>query len=118
MKHILVVDNTKFHRNIIKILLASLGHKVTVACNGKEGLEYFSNPDRFALVITDINMPIVNGIEFARAIRNSDSPETPIIAVTATFEDIGTERDLFNSIILKPFELKSLKKIVSQHLKF
>ena len=115
MDHILVVDDEKVVRNLVKDALEHFGYKVTVACNGEEGLEYF-NSHRFKLVITDIKMPIMDGIEFAKSIRNSDRPDTPIIAITAYLNSIDTERDSFNSIIDKPFNLESLAKIISQHL--
>ena len=116
MDHILVVDDEKSVRDVIKDALVYFGYKVTVACNGQEGLEYFNNGDGFKLVITDIKMPVMDGIEFARSIRNSAKPNTPIIAITGFFVDKNTEGDLFNSIISKPFDLKYLAKIISQHL--
>jgi len=116
MDHILVVDDEKSVRDVIKSALEYYGYKVTVACNGQEGLEYFNNSHRFNLVITDIRMPIMDGIEFARSIRSSAKPNTPIIAITALFVDKDMERDLFDSIIGKPFNLASLAKIISQHI--
>ena len=114
--HILVVDDEESVRNVIKDFLELLGHKVIVGCNGKEGLEYFNNSHRFKLVITDLKMPVMCGIEFARAIRKSDKPDTPIIAITAYFGNMGIERDFFNSIVAKPFKLESLEEIINQHL--
>ena len=99
MDHILVVDDEESVREVLKDALEYYGYKVTVACNGQEGLEYFNNGDGFKLVITDIKMPIMDGIEFARCIRNSDRPNTPIIAATGFSETIGEESELFNSII-------------------
>ena len=116
MDHILVVDDEKSVRAILKNALEYYGYKVTVACNGEEGLEYFNNGNGFKLVITDIKMPIMDGIEFARAIRSSTRPDIPIIAITGFSVDKDIVRDLFNSIIGKPFNLESLAKIISQHL--
>jgi two-component system sensor histidine kinase EvgS len=116
MDHILVVDDEKFIRDVIKDALEYYGYKVTVACNGKEGLEYFNSAHRFKLVITDIKMPIMGGIEFARSIRNSAKPNIPIIAITAYLGNKDIEGNLFNSVIGKPFDLKYLTKNISQHL--
>ena len=115
MNYILVVDDDKFIADVIKDAIEHFGYKVAVACNGEEGLKYF-NSKRFEMVITDIKMPIMDGIEFARSIRNSDRSDTPIIAITAYFDDNGIERNLFNSMIEKPFKLESLEEIISQHL--
>ena len=116
MDHILVVDDEQSVREVLKDALEYFGYAVTVACDGQEGLEYFNNGHRFKLVITDIRMPIMDGVEFARSIRNSVKPDIPIIAITAFFSDKYLERDLFNSIIGKPFKLESLAKIIHQHL--
>ena len=115
MNYILFVDDEELIRNVIKDAMEHFGYKAVVACNGEEGFKYF-NSQRFNLVITDIKMPIMDGIEFARSIRNSDRPDTPIIAITAHLGNIGIERGLFNSIIGKPFNLKSLEKCIGQHL--
>ena len=58
----------------------------------------------------------MDGIEFARFIRNSDRSATPIIAITGYLGTIEIENGLFNLIINKPFDLKYLKKIISLHL--
>ena len=115
MPHILVVDDEESIRDVLKHALEHFGYKVTVAANGDEGLKHF-NSDHFVLVITDIRMPIKDGYELAKSIRNSDSPDTPIIAITAYPKNIKKESVLFNSIIAKPFDLLTLKRIIRQHL--
>ena len=116
MDHILVVEDEKSVRDILKAAMEYYGYKVTTACDGQEGLEYFNNGDGFKLVITDIMMPVMDGIELARSIRNSARPNIPIIAITGFVVDKKTERDLFNSVIGKPFDLASLEKVISQLL--
>ena len=116
MGHILFADDEEAVRDLVKEALEYYNYKVTVVSNGKEGLEYFNNSPRFKLVITDIKMPVMDGIEFARCIRNSDRPDTPIIAITGFFGKTEVEDGLFNLVINKPFDLKYLKKIISLHL--
>ena len=116
MDHILVVDDEKSIRYLMKDALEYYGYKVTVACSGQEGLEYFNNAHCFKLVITDIKMPIMSGIEFARALRNSDRPNIPIIAMTAYPGNKEIEENLFNSVMDKPFNFVSLRIIISKHL--
>ena len=113
MKSVLVIDDEEYIRDILKAAVECLGYEVRAACNGEEGLEYF-NSHRFNLVITDIKMPVMDGIEFAKSIRNSNSPDIPIIAVTGFSPILGEESSLFNSFITKPFKLKSLEKIINQ----
>jgi len=58
MEHILVLDDEKPVRGLIKDALKHFGYKVMVAGNGEEGLEYFNNSHHFKLVISDIKMPV------------------------------------------------------------
>jgi len=116
MDHILVVDDEKSIRDVLKDALECFGYRVTVACDGQEGLDYFNNSHGFKLVLTDIKMPIMDGIELARSIRNSARPDIPIIAITAFFVDKDLEKGLFNAVIGKPFNLISLAEIIKQHL--
>ena len=115
MNYILVVDDEEAIRDAIKDATEDFGHKVVVACNGEEGLKYFHS-HRINLIITDIKMPIMDGIEFAKSIRNSDRPDTPIIAISGYLGNTGIESGLFDSIIDKPFNLNFLEKIISQNL--
>jgi CheY-like chemotaxis protein len=113
---ILFVDDEETIRDLIKDTLEYYNYKVAVASNGREGLNYFNNSSSFGLVITDIKMPIMDGIEFAKGIRNSDRPDTPIIATTGFSETIDKENGLFDLIIDKPFKLKPLLDTVSSYL--
>jgi CheY-like chemotaxis protein len=92
------------------LFLQHLGYEVTAACNGQEGISLFDKKPKFDLVITDIKMPGLSGNEVAKHIRDSDRPHTPIVAITGFGEDIGQE--LFDGILLKPFKIKSLLKII------
>ena len=118
MDHILVVDDEKSIRYLIKDALEYHGYKVTEACCGREGLEYFKSLDLFKLVITDIKMPNMDGVEFARALRNSNQPNIPIIAISAHAGNIAIDKDLFNSVIEKPFSMLSLRKLITAYLEY
>ena len=61
MDHILVIDDEDMVVDFLRSALAYLGHSVTVAHDGKEGIEFFKNGYNFGLVITDIMMPRMNG---------------------------------------------------------
>ena len=116
MDHILVVDDEEAVKNALKDALEHFGYKVTVACNGKEGFENFNHYRNLKLVITDIKMPIMDGIEFAKLIKESDRPNIPVIAITAHLKDEHKKRGLFNSILGKPFNFGTLIKYVKQTL--
>lgn len=111
MKYILVIDDDSTILSLLYEYLLHLGYTVEIAHNGDDGIKLFNNGIHFDLVITDINMPILDGNEVARFIRNSDTPETPVIAITGSYHDI-INRELFDFVLLKPFNMDSLKDII------
>src|SRR6266568_3959816 len=78
---ILVIDDEQGILETLRILLKNEGFDVTIAQGGKAGLEQLKNsaPD---IVLTDLKMPGVTGIEILSAVRGQD-PETPVILMTA-----------------------------------
>jgi CheY-like chemotaxis protein len=112
MCHILVIDDEKAILDIIKIVLSEAGYEVETALDGHEGIKKFDN-GQFDLVITDINMPEIDGRKVVEHIRNSDRPFTPIIGVSGTpwlLENIP-----FDAVFTKPFTLKDLANSI-RHL--
>lgn len=108
MKRILVVDD---ERQIIRMLRASLqssGYEVLTASNGLEGLERFETgrPD---LIITDLAMPEMNGLELTQAVRRSD--QTPIIVLSVRDTDVMKVKALdegADDYLTKPFSMPEL----------
>ncbi|MGB8356422.1 MAG: response regulator [Chthoniobacteraceae bacterium] len=71
-KNILVVDDDPATRQIIQYTVESLGHAVKTAGDGKAAIELFAaSPDFFQVVITDHNMPIVNGLDLVQHLRDN-----------------------------------------------
>ena len=110
MDHILVIDDEDMVLNFLRSALAYLGYSVTVAHDGEEAIELINNGYNFDLVITDIMMPRMNGNAVAKHIRSSDKSETSIVAITGYGDDI--DRELFNFVLLKPFNLEALADVV------
>ncbi len=108
-KIILVVDDSKISRDIMKSSLSLANYKVIEANNGKEALEIINTMDKPpALIVTDQEMPEMNGIELAKNIRNSNKfSRIPIIMATSLFDDINLKKECFesgiNKLISKPF---------------
>ena len=108
MKRILVVDD---ERQIIRMLRASLqssGYEVLTASNGVEGLERFGSgrPD---LIITDLAMPEMNGLELTQAVRRLD--RTPIIVLSVRDTDAMKVKALdegADDYLTKPFSMPEL----------
>jgi two-component system capsular synthesis sensor histidine kinase RcsC len=108
--HILVAEDNPINRAILKEQLEALGCSVVIASNGEQALELWQ-PKVFDLVLTDVNMPVINGYELATELRELD-PELPIIGVTANALREEGERCLevgMQAWIVKPLSLQSLR---------
>lgn len=83
--HLLLVEDSPFFRNITQPFLAAVGYKVTAAEDGAKALQVLKeDPSKFHLIVTDIEMPVMNGIEFAKACKaNSELSRIPLIAYTS-----------------------------------
>ena len=80
-KSSLVVDDDELIRSFLSTILREEGHRVEEARNGKEGLSRLAEGD-FDLVITDLRMPGISGLEFMRE-GKKEKPETRWIVITA-----------------------------------
>jgi two-component system chemotaxis sensor kinase CheA len=90
---VLLVDDSAFFRNMLAPVLKAAGYRVTVAQNGQEGLAVLRSGNSFDVVLTDIEMPEMNGFEFAEAIRADHRMETmPIIALSSVVSPAAIER--------------------------
>lgn len=91
-KRILLVEDTPFFMRVIKECIVSAGYQVTTATNGREGLEALQSQE-FDLVLSDIEMPLMDGREMVKNIRaNSHWDKLPVIALT-TLNDEQTIAD-------------------------
>ena len=81
MKKILIAEDEEIMRITLKYGLSTEGYQVTTADDGREGLEKFKQDD-FDLVIADLRMPKLDGIQFLKEVKRL-SPEIPVIMITA-----------------------------------
>lgn len=117
MVQILIVDDSETIRKMVELVLTNAGYSVTQAADGAEGLERFSQ-GKFALVISDINMPRMNGLEFIQTVREIDS-EIPILALTTEAEEVMRQKGAeagADGWIVKPFKPAQFLDIVRQVL--
>jgi two-component system chemotaxis response regulator CheY len=81
-KRILLVDDSASVRTVAGIALRSAGYDVVEACNGQEGLSQLQG-ERIHLIISDINMPVLDGIGFLKEVKRHPSYKfTPVIMLT------------------------------------
>jgi signal transduction histidine kinase/DNA-binding response OmpR family regulator len=123
-KRVLLVDDNELNVEIACELLGVVGLEVETAYNGREAVEAATGhePGFFDLIFMDIQMPIMNGYDAARAIRanaREDLKEIPIIAMTADAfaEDVkkATEAGM-NGHIAKPIDITKLEKVMMEYM--
>jgi len=115
--NILVIEDEEDVRNLLSDILASDGHKVTTASNGKEGIEAFKKGS-FEMVFTDLGMPGMSGWEVASSIKKL-YPEVIVAIITGW----GVQLDLdeqkktgVDLIVNKPFRLGRILKLTREAL--
>jgi two-component system chemotaxis response regulator CheY len=109
-KIILVVEDTVDTRELLHLYLTKEGFTVVLAADGGEGL-YRVKSDRPDLIITDINMPNLSGIDMVKQLREEpECAKTPIIALTAYGKDFSEEaiKAGATGTMQKPFEFDAL----------
>lgn len=90
-KNILIVDDSKTVRNLVAFIMKKEGFKVTVAEDGLDGLEKLYGSDQFDLIISDVNMPRMDGFTFIRTVREQEAYRDIPIMVLSTE---GQEKDI------------------------
>jgi len=113
MNTILVVDDERSMRDFLKILLVKDGHNVVTAEDGEKALAYLSNHS-VDLVISDIRMPGMSGLELLEAIR-MDSADLPVVMITAFASPNDAVRAMKSGAydyISKPFNVDEIKSVI------
>jgi two-component system, sensor histidine kinase len=119
-KRILLVEDDESIRAIISTSLSALGAKLTEAVNGNQALKLASS-QHFDLILMDRHMPAMDGLEAARRLRATPSPNqhTPIFAITASTQMDDQRACLeagMSRFIGKPIKLKELAQLVAREL--
>ncbi len=115
---ILVAEDNATNQTLIMHQLKTLGYDAVVVHNGKEALEKLAQSS-FHLLLTDCNMPLIDGYELASTIRKQGNHKLPIIALTA---DAFPEKKIaalnagMNDHIVKPVTLETLKATIQKNL--
>jgi len=112
---ILVVDDEDYHRELMQKLLARLGYQVEAVESAEDA---FSCLDResFPVIITDLIMLEMDGVEFCRKIRETDN-KTVVIALSGHTElyDINRLKEVgFDNHLAKPFKIDVIKQAIQE----
>jgi len=114
-KKVLVIDDNASSRTILKNQLELWKLVVVLAQSAKAGLEVFNRQRDFELVIVDMQMPEMNGVEFTTELRKNDS-EVPVILLSSIGDDRQIHAKLFSSVLTKPVRQNTLHKHIHDHL--
>ena len=91
MKHIMVVDDSKTIRNLVAFVLKTEGFKVTTAEDGLDAIEKLYSLEPVDLIVSDVNMPRMDGFTFIKTLRAQDAyKDIPIIVLSTE----GQEQDI------------------------
>lgn len=110
--HVLVVEDNPVNQQLITKLLDNFGCQVTLAGNGQEALDLLRH-QTYALVLMDLQMPVMGGVAATRIIRAEISETLPIIALTAAAmtTDLTESRDAgVNAFLSKPINVQALRE--------
>jgi two-component system aerobic respiration control sensor histidine kinase ArcB len=116
--NVLIVEDIDVNIIVTKGLLGKLGHSVMVAKTGKDTLELFKN-NKFDVILLDMQLPDMHGLEIADVLYSEYNNETPIIAVTANvITDNNTYKEHhITSVINKPISLSKISEALNDIVK-
>jgi len=117
MKLCLVVDDSKVIRKVARRILEELNFEIEEAVDGQDALDACGRnmPD---VVLLDWNMPVMDGLEFLKAVRAKEGVEQPIVVFCTTENDMSHIRVAIeagaNEYIMKPFDREIIEAKFSQ----
>lgn len=119
---VLAAEDNEINAEILTELLSDEGVECEIAHNGKEALEKFvaSKPGRYDIILMDVQMPVMNGYEATRAIRESGHKEAktiPILAMTANAFDDDVKMAIssgMNAHMAKPIDVEKMKIMIAE----
>ena len=111
-KRILLVEDDAGIRETLRLFLEIEGYNVATASDGREGLEALSKMPVPGVILLDLMMPVMNGWEFVKAIKNTKFAAIPVVIVTAYTDQVGGIEH--SGIIGKPIDLSTLIRTVEK----
>ena len=121
-KHVLLVDDVELNREIAQMMLEKAGFEVTTCVNGQEAVDYMSQAKgaKVDLILMDLMMPVMDGLEAARMIRrlpDKEAAQKVIIALTANAMNETKQEVLeagMDGMLNKPFDVNALKRVLQE----
>lgn len=116
-KKVLLVDDNKTNLTILETLLTQWKLIPTLASSGEQALEILGRSSQFDLVITDMHMPDMDGLQLSRHIKTKH-PSIPIILLSSVGDESKKKYpDLFSSVLTKPVKQQQLNRVIHKALR-
>jgi CheY-like chemotaxis protein len=110
---ILVIEDDRHVRSLLCDLLGTWGYEADAAAGGREGLDRFDS-GAYDVVLTDLAMPEVSGLDVVASVRNRDRA-VPVIMFTGSMRDLdGEGRRLGFRVLHKPLDIEGLRRVVGE----
>ena len=120
MKKILLVEDNPVNQMVAQAMLEKMGYQVVMAVNGQEGVDVMRTQE-IDLVLMDLHMPVMDGYEATRQIRELLDHHVPILAMTADASIADREDCLASGMddhLPKPIKMDVLQQVVANWLAF
>ncbi len=109
----LIIDDSRSMRSILGRILRELGYEIIEAENGREALDCLKNEQKLDLALVDWNMPIMDGLEFIRAVRDNDEWRGLLMMMVTTEADPAQVVRALSAgadeYLMKPFSKESIQ---------
>jgi two-component system chemotaxis response regulator CheY len=118
LKKVLVVDDSALIHQMYKMVLMRYRCEIIDALNGQEGLDYLAKYPDISLVLLDINMPLMNGLEFMKKLKDIGKyNHIPVVIVSTEGKEEDTMRGLAlgaKGYVKKPFQPSDLHSLIEK----
>lgn len=118
-KRVLIAEDSSVIQNLARKILEFQNYDITAVKNGEQVLQILDKED-FSILLLDINMPLMDGMECVRRVRalpDKDKANVPIVAITGNAKNY-TEEEFktagFNDVLVKPLNFDRLVEVVNQ----
>jgi PAS domain S-box-containing protein len=116
---ILFAEDKVVNQKVVKLLLSSLGHETMLAGNGKEAIELFE-PDKFDLILMDIQMPVMNGIDATQHLKTQYECLPPVVGLSANAFEGDREKYMqmgMDDYLTKPVKREDFIRMIKRVFK-
>jgi hypothetical protein len=118
---VLVVEDSIVNQKVAESFLARDGHEVTLAENGQDALDLLTDPNQFDLILMDVQMPVLDGLETTRRLRKREAENGwtrwPVMALTGNAMQEEQDACLaagMDACMTKPMRMSEINAIVAE----